>query len=107
MLYVVGEAFRLPRGHNVTFAPREILHGGVFSRIFNQISFKKGDFAVCGRRLRFHLRLPYTAGVFRSLRRAAEGFALRTHKLFEKSLIKNFKKGGTPIKNTDTPPIIL
>ena len=53
---------------------------------------KKGDFAVCGRRPRLCLRLPYTAGVFRSLRRAAKGVALRTYKLFEKSLIKNFKK---------------
>jgi hypothetical protein len=37
---------------------------------------------------------PLTAGVFRSLRIAAKGFALRTYKLFEKSLIKNFKKAG-------------
>ena len=71
--------------------------GGYYPPAFSIKSYsKKGDFAVCGRRLRFHLRLPYTAGVFRSLRRAAEGFALRTHKLFEKSLIKNLKKVERP-----------
>ena len=44
---------------------------------------------------------------FRRLRTSIQGSALKTRNLFEKRLIKNFKKGGVPITNTGTPPILF
>ena len=89
MLYVVGgDVLDAPYDHKVTFAPREILHSGVFSR----------------RHSRAKRRIPRENALFKDDNaRWRDAEDVVPYKLE----MNKIKFGEAPINNIDTPPIVF